>query len=244
MYTIKLTISYDGTGYKGWQVQSNGNTIQAEIEKAVLKVFGRRHRVHSAGRTDAGVHAMGQVAHFKTPLYIPAKKVPVALNSVLPQDIAVVKARYMKNNFHARFDSISKLYVYKILNSPGRDPFSERFAWRVPYILDLKAMKAEAAVLAGRHDFRSFQAADKKERSSVRNIHRISLTRRKGFIFMRIRADGFLYNMVRNIAGTLVDVGRGYLPAGSMKKILAAKDRKHAGPTAPAKGLTLLSVKY
>jgi len=244
MRNIKLTISYDGTGYKGWQLQKNGNTVQEEIEKAISKVFGRHHRIHGAGRTDSGVHAKAQVAHFKTPVDIPRNKIPAALNSVLPEDISITRAEYVDGDFHSRFDAVSKLYRYFIFNSRNRDPFRERHSWRVPYTLDVPLMRREARSLLGRHDFKSFQAKDKRERHSVRNVSHIAVKKRGTTVTVDIEADGFLYNMVRNIVGTLVDIGRGYLSGGSMNQILQEKDRTKAGPTAPAKGLFLIEVRY
>ena len=244
MHTIRLIISYDGTDYHGWQIQDNGRTVQGEIEKAVIKVFGKAHRVYGASRTDSGVHAKAQTAHFKTPLLIPERKIPAALNSVLPEDIAIVRAAHARGDFHSRFDARSKHYRYCILNFRRRDPFRERYAWRVPYRLDARLMREEAAELLGRHDFKAFQASDKKERHSVREISCLTITSKGLALTINVEADGFLYNMVRNIVGTLVDIGRGYLPAGSMKKILEGRDRTQAGPTAPAKGLFLIKVRY
>jgi tRNA pseudouridine38-40 synthase len=243
---IKLTISYDGTGYKGWQLQANGRTVQEELEKAVKKVFKKHYRLHGASRTDAGVHAKAQIANFKIApsLAIPAGKIPAALNAHLPEDIAVNRTEEVSPEFHARFDAKSKHYKYYILNSRQRDPFSEKHAWRVPYKLNVSLMKREASALLGKHDFKSFQAKDKKERSSRRRILRLDVVKKKPFIIIDIAADGFLYNMVRNIVGTLVDISRGYLPEGSMRRILKSKDRTQAGPTAPAKGLFLIDVKY
>lgn len=258
MYTIKLTIAYDGTAYNGWQIQKSGRTIQEELEKAIERVYGKRARVHCAGRTDAGVHALGQVAHFKAPVKIPARKIPAVLNAFLPSDISVLGASYAREDFHAQFDAKGKLYQYFILNSRRRDPFRERYAVRVPYGLDVEAMKEEAKTLLGRHDFRAFQASDpstrspsapllgvnKRKRTSVRRISRIDVAKRGERIIVSAEADGFLYNMVRNIAGTLLDVGRGYLSKGSVKAILDGADRAKAGPTAPARGLFLVKVKY
>lgn len=244
MQTIKLTISYDGTAYSGWQLQPNGRTIQGEVEKAIEKIYGKHHRLYGASRTDAGVHAKAQAAHYRTDLSIPLKKIPIALTSVLPEDIAVTKAEPVDDDFHARFDPRSKIYRYSILISRYRDPLREKYLWRIPYELDVAKMRREACVLLGRHDFKSFQARDKKERSSVRTVSKLSISRKGPLISLVIEADGFLYNMVRTIVGTLVDTGRGYLPAGSMKKILKSKDRTKAGPTAPAKGLILEQVRY
>lgn len=244
MRTIKLTISYDGTSYKGWQLQKNAITIQEEIEKAIHKSFGRKERVHGAGRTDSGVHAEGQVAHFKMKGSIPAGKIPMALNSNLPEDIAIISAEEVSSDFHSRFNAKIKHYRYSIYNSRMRAPLKEKYSWRVTYKLNVALMKREAKVLEGKHDFKSFQASDKKEKTSIRKIYDIRIKKKGLYILMDIEADGFLYNMVRNIIGTLVDIGRGYLPEGSMKKILKSKDRTLAGPTAPAKGLTLIEVKY
>ncbi len=244
MNTVKLTIAYDGTDYRGWQVQANGKTIQGEIEKAIKKIFGKDHRLHASSRTDSGVHAAGQVAHFKTAHKIPEDKVPAALNSVLPKDIAIFEAEYVDSEFHARFDTKSKQYSYRIFPSHNRNPLNQRYAWCLSYRLNLSLMKKEARVLIGKHDFKAFQASDKKERSSIRRIFQLDIIRQKTFIIINIEADGFLYNMVRNIVGTLVDIGRGYLPPGSMKKILNSWDRTQAGPTAPPEGLCLMEVKY
>ena len=244
MYTVKLTIAYDGTEYRGWQLQKNGNTVQAELEKAIENVLGSHRRVHSSSRTDAGVHAKGQVAHFSSPVEIPGEKIPGALNGFLPKDISVVKAEYVADNFHSRFDAKSKHYRYYMITGRERDPFRERYSWRVPYKINDKAMKEAAKVLVGKHDFRSFQASDKKERSSVRTVSRLELSRKQGFLLLDIEADGFLYNMVRNITGTLVDFGRGYCSNGEMQKILRSRDRARSGPTAPAAGLFLLEVRY
>lgn len=244
MRNIKLTISYDGTEYSGWQIQKNGRTIQGELERAVRKVFKKKHRVYGASRTDAGVHAKGQVAHFKTSSAIPVGRIAIALNSILPPNIAVIKAEESPKLFHARFDAAFKTYRYHIYNSRERDPFNERYSWRVPYRLNVPLMRKEGVSLLGRHNFKSFQAHDKIERNSICTIRKLTIRKKASSVTIDIEADGFAYNMVRNIAGTLVDIGRGYLAPGSMEKILEIKDRTKAGPTAPAKGLFLIKVKY
>ena len=244
MRNIKLTIAYDGTKYNGWQTQQNGDTIQSQIENAIKKVFDKKHTVYGAGRTDAGVHARGQTANFKTSSTIPITKIPHAINAILPSDIAVSKAEEMNCSFHSRYDAKKKHYRYYIFNSKTRDPFKENNAWTVGYKLNLALIKREANCLVGKHDFKSFQAKDKKDRSSVRAIKYISIKKKNSDIIIDIVGDGFLYNMVRNIVGTLMDIARGYLPEGSMKKILKMKDRTKAGPTAPAKGLFLIEVEY
>jgi tRNA pseudouridine38-40 synthase len=241
---IKLTIAYDGTAYKGWQVQKNERTVQEELEKAISALFGGKHTLYGASRTDAGVHALAQVANFKTTSKIPVSKIPFALNAVVPEDIVVKKAEEAEPDFHSRFAASSKIYRYDIFNSKSRDPFRERYSCRVPYVLDVPLMLKEAAFLKGRHDFRSFQASDKRERSSVRTIRSIGVKKKGRTITIHVEGDGFLYNMVRNIAGTLIDTGRGYLAPGSVPRILKAADRTKAGPTAPAKGLFLIRVKY
>ncbi|MFC1548970.1 tRNA pseudouridine(38-40) synthase TruA [Candidatus Omnitrophota bacterium] len=244
MRNIKLTITYDGTDYRGWQVQKNGQTVQEEMERAVKKVFGKRHRIYGASRTDAGVHAEQQVANFKVSSNIPIKSVQPALNAALPENIVVTGAEEVPVDFNSRFDAKSKLYRYRIINKKHRDPFAEKYSWRVSYQLDVPLMKKEAACLIGKHDFKSFQASDKRERASVRRILSVDIKKNKEDITIDIKGDGFLYNMVRNIVGTLVDIGRGYLPPGSMKTVLKNKDRTKAGPTAPAKGLYLINVNY
>ena len=244
MRTIKLTISYDGTNYNGWQLQPNGKTIQEEVERSVQNVCGGHHRVYGASRTDSGVHAKGQIAHFKTSTKIPREKLPIALNSILPQDISILKAEEVKDSFHAQFDAKRKKYRYTIYNSKKKDPFIERYALKVPYKLDVPLMRKEISALIGKHDFKAFQAKDKKERDSVRKIFSAKIKKNGSKIYFDIEGDGFLYNMVRNIIGTLIDLGRGYFPPGSMKKILKSKDRTKAGPTASAKGLALIEVSY
>lgn len=244
MRNIKLTIAYDGTAYKGWQVQNNQRTIQQELEKAIFALFGGKHTLYGASRTDAGVHALAQVANFKTISRIHVSKIPLALNSLIPEDIVVKKAEEPDLDFHSRFAATSKIYRYDIYNSKSRDPFRERYSCRVPYVLDVPLMRAEADFLKGRHDFRSFQASDKRERSSVRTIRNIEVKKKGRNVTIHVEGDGFLYNMVRNIAGTLIDIGRGYLSPGSVRRILSSGDRTKAGPTAPAKGLFLVKVKY
>ncbi|MFH1847317.1 MAG: tRNA pseudouridine(38-40) synthase TruA [Candidatus Omnitrophota bacterium] len=244
MRNIKFTITYDGTNYKGWQRQKDSPTVQAEVEAAVAKVFGKHHHVWGASRTDAGVHARAQIAHIKIKTSIPVENIKKAINTILPEDIGVVDAQDMPLDFHAQFQAKSKLYCYHILNSRDRDPFTCRYAWRVPYKLNVSLMKEEAAFLVGEHDFKSFQASDKRERSSVREIFSINIEKKKTALVVEIQGSGFLYNMVRNVVGTLVEIGRGHFSSGSMCEVLYARDRTKAGPTAPAKGLFLMDVVY
>ncbi len=245
MRNIKLNLEYDGTNYAGWQVQNKKyRTIQQALEKALRRILGKKIRVISSGRTDSGVHAFGQVANFKTDSTIEVRKLQRALNAVLPDDIAVTKTEEVGKSFHSRFSAKSKVYRYTILNRPSRPALLRSVAYFCPYPLNLRMMAKDARVLLGRHNFKSFQAADKKERGAVRQIKSLKVSRDGDLIYIDIEADGFLYNMVRNIVGTLIDVGRGRLPEGSIKKILLAENRRFAGPTVPAKGLCLLEVRY
>src|SRR3989338_7085782 len=244
MRNILLKIEYDGTNYAGWQYQKNAKSIQETMEAALKRITGRKARLISCGRTDSGVHALSQFANFKTEAKIPLFKLQGALNSVLPKDIAIKEAKEVPPKFHSRFDARSKLYRYTIMNGSSRSAISGDFTVYLPYKFNIALMKKEAKILVGRHDFKSFQAADRVERSSVRTIKKLVIKKSGDTIKVDVEADGFLYNMVRNIAGTLMDIGRGRLPSGSMARILKAKDRKAAGETAPAKGLCLVEVKY
>ncbi|MDP2942666.1 MAG: tRNA pseudouridine(38-40) synthase TruA [Candidatus Omnitrophota bacterium] len=241
---ILLKIEYDGTNYSGWQSQKNSRSIQDTTEAALKRITGRKARLISCGRTDAGVHALGQIANFKTASHILLYKLQRGLNSVLPKDIVIKEIREAPLKFHSRFDARSKVYTYTILNGPAPAAISRNYVHHVPYKLNFGLMRREARCLVGKHDFKSFQAADKVERSSIRTIKRLDIKKAGNSIKITVEADGFLYNMVRNIIGTLVEIGRGRLKPGSMGKILKAKNRKLAGPTAPAKGLCLTEVKY
>ena len=190
------------------------------------------------------MHARAQCVNFKAVSGIPLAKLKIAVNSLLPQDIRVKAIKQLKSDFHCRYDAKSKVYRYVILNNENGSAFLRDTALHVYRPLDIKLMQKQAMVLKGRHDFKSFQAADEKERSSLRTIYAISVKKRGNLIFIDIEADGFLYNMVRNIVGTLIEIGRGKMKPGAMKMILNKKNRKFAGPTAPAKGLCLLRVKY
>ena len=254
MRTIKLTIEYDGTAYEGWQVQNpskgghgpsrNRPTIQATIEKHLRKILGEPVKLTGSGRTDAGVHAAGQVANFSTSSRIPLAGLQKALNCLLPPDIAIIAVAEAAQGFHSRFSAKDKLYRYTILNRSYPSALRRDFVSFCDYPLNVALMRREAAALKGTHVFTAFHAADKKERSSIRTISRISVARRGEDVVIEIEANGFLKNMVRTIAGTLIEIGRGKFPAGSMKKILAGRDRKKAGPTASACGLCLIRVRY
>lgn len=249
MRNIKLTIEYDGTEFCGWQIQrpaqgAKRKTIQETIEQALSKILQEKIKVIGSGRTDSGVHAEGQVANFRTISLLPLKNIQKGVNSLLPDTISVIKIEEAPLDFHARFDAKNKTYRYVIFNAEINRPLIKDYSCRLPHKLDLLLMKKEIKCLKGKHNFKSFQASDKKERSSVRTIQKINLSQKGKFIYLNITADGFLYNMARNIAGTLLETGRGKFPPGSMKKILLAKNRQLAGPTALAKGLTLIGVKY
>lgn len=260
MRNLKLEIEYEGTSYAGWQIQKgdvsvlskNRNvpflhkkTIQHVLEETLQKILRERVHLIVSGRTDSGVHALAQAANFKTKSKITPDKLRLGLNSLLPQDIAVSRIEEKPLAFHSRFDAKSKIYRYAILNRPYPSPLQRKTAYFFPHPLNAGLMCRESRVLLGRHNFKSFQASDKLERDPVKTIHTIKLSKDKqGLVTIDIEADGFAYNMVRNIAGTLIEIGRGRFAPGALKRILLARDRKAAGPTAPARGLTLLKVNY
>jgi tRNA pseudouridine38-40 synthase len=244
MRNIKLTIRYDGTNYSGWQSQKNGVAIQDVIEKAVAKITGARSHLTGSGRTDAGVHALAQIANFKTRSKIPLKNLQMALNSCLPKDIVIYRAEEAPAKFDAQRSAKSKLYRYTIMNNDFMDPFLRHHAAKYFFKLDVSRMRRAARSLTGTHDFRSFRAVDGVERSSVRTIRRIKIEKAGDLIYIDVEANGFLYNMARNIVGTLVEVGRGRFSVDSVSQILRKRDRRHCGPTMPAKGLCLIRVKY
>jgi len=244
---FKLTLAYDGTAYHGWQVQPEQRTIQGTIEAAILKLTGQSVRVTASGRTDAGVHALGQVASFTAECRLSAGELGTALNAVLPEDIAILDVGEVPAGFHPIRDAVRKCYRYVIHNGSVRDVFSRRYAWHIAQPLDLAAMQQAARPLLGTHDFSSFETAGAPRETSIRTVSRLELCRdavQPARITLEIEADGFLYNMVRAIVGTLVEVGRGAEPEDWPAKVLAAKDRCAAGPTAPPQGLLLVYVEY
>lgn len=244
MRNIKLIISYDGTRYAGWQFQKNAKSIQQVLETVLKKITGEPVKLKASGRTDSGVHARYQVANFKTNSKIPLKKIKDALNSYLPEDILVNSAQIAGLDFDSQRCAKSKHYRYTVTTSRFVDPFIRHFVARFSYPLNISPMRRAAAILAGRHDFKAFQASGSDEKNTVRTIKKISVARRKGLIYIDVWADGFLYNMVRTIAGTLLEIGRGKLSEGRISEILKKKARRLAGPTAPAKGLCLMKVEY
>ena len=245
---FKLTIAYDGTAYEGWQVQKIGTGVQEKVEAALAKLFPSRPRLHSSSRTDTGVHALGMRAHFEVPSAesrMSSRKLVLALNAWLPEDVRVVAAARTRKDFHARFDAAGKQYRYFVWNHAVMNPLIRRSAWHVPRPLDLKAMRQAATAFIGKHDFQSFSSnTGYNTASTIRTLTRCELRRSGSLLTFIIEADGFLYRMCRGIAGTLVQVGLGKFPPGEIKQMLARKDRRVAGMTAPAKGLVLWKVFY
>jgi len=241
---VKLTLEYDGTRYVGWQVQPNGPSIQAEVERALATLHKAPRRVTAAGRTDAGVHALGQVASFAEPAPLPLAAYVQGMNGLLPDDIAVRAASVEPDGFDARRSARGKRYRYRILNVPTRAPLERHRAWQVFRPLDVAALRAAAAPLVGRHDFAAFQAADCESAHAVREVRRLEVERAGPEIAIVIEATAFVKHMVRNIAGTLVEVGLGRRDAGSIPALLAGRDRTRAGRTAPPQGLVLEEVFY
>ena len=245
MRTIKLIIEYDGSNYLGWQVQPNGQTIQGVIQDRLKRLTGESSQLIGSGRTDARVHALRQVAHFKTESRLDANTFQRALNSLLPEDIVIRSVEEVDADFHARKRARSKVYEYRILNRATPPGIARQYVWHIPQKLNLDEMKKATHSLVGEHDFSAFRSVGSSARSSVRNILRADWKRGKGGLLrFEIEASGFLKQMVRAIVGTLVEVGRGKISAQEFKRVLDSKDRKEAGPTAPAQGLFLKEVKY
>jgi tRNA pseudouridine38-40 synthase len=247
MRTFKLVLQYDGTDYVGWQRQAEGTSIQGLLEDALRPIEGAHVTVHGAGRTDAGVHATGQVASCRLTAAIDAATLARALNAVLPLAIRVASAEEAPEDFHARFSANGKIYDYQIVNAPFVSPFVRPYVWHVMPRLDRDAMADAARVLIGEHDFAAFQSTGSEVHTSVRTVRRIAWHGTGGAddpMVMQIEGDGFLRHMVRSIVGTLVEIGAGRWTAGEMRAILASKERGRAGTTAPAAGLILREVLY
>ena len=241
---IALALSYVGTAYCGWQRQKNGLAVQEALETAIEKTCGARVPLSGCGRTDAGVHAAYYVASVALDTAIPMERLPAALNSRLPDDVAVQRAVIVPDTFDARFSCISKEYTYRLLNRQTRDPFLHRRAWFYPQHLDVAAMAAGGKTLEGRRDFAALMSAGSPVKSTVRTIHYCTVEREGDSIRIRVRADGFLYNMVRAIAGTLVYCGIGKLSPQDVADALASGHRAGAGPTAPPWGLYMTALDY
>ena len=243
---LRLVLEYDGTDFAGWQLQSQGErTVQGVLAEAVRSVCGGEPVVHGAGRTDAGVHALGQVAGVEVATRLAPEELARALNARLPADLAVRSLEVAPDGWHPRFSARRKLYRYAIWNGRVRSPLRERtFHW-IPQPLDVVAMRDAAKILAGTHDFRSFQAAGSDVEETVRTLFRAEASGEGGGeVAIELLGDGFLRHMVRNVAGTLIEIGQGRRPAASLPELLAARDRGRAGRTAPARGLTLVHVDY
>lgn len=244
MRHIKLVIGYDGTDFHGFQRQTGLRTVQKELERTLTKLLGHVVAVKAAGRTDAGVHAEGQVVSFWTDNPIPPHRLPVALNSLLPTDIVAKRAVEAAPHFHPRFDATSRVYRYLIDNRPTPSALLRRYAWHIPEPLDVNAMQQAARYLLGVHDFASFHASGSDLGMTVREMKRLHIGRRDGIVTITLEANAFLYHMARIIVGTLVEVGLGKRQPDEMRQILEARDRTAAGKTAPPHGLCLWQVKY
>lgn len=244
MKNIKLTIEYDGTNYSGWQRQLNGLTIQQTIEEALEKLTGEKVNIIGAGRTDSGVHARGQVANFRTNSSIPPDRFSFALNSVLPKDIRVVDSEETDPDFHARYRAKGKKYKYAVITGPYGTAIGHRYYYHVPYHLNASRMSAAAEALVGTHDFSAFQSAGSSVTNTVRTVYSTFIEPKPPYLYFTIQGDGFLYNMVRIIMGTLIEIGTNKKSPEDMMRILKSGDRKKAGPTAPPQGLFLEEVYY
>lgn len=242
--TYKLTMAYDGTNYHGWQRQKNGITVQEVLEDVISEMFGKETVVTGCSRTDAGVHAKTYVCSFDGETTIPHNKMPFVLNTMLPPDIRAYKCEIMHDGFNARFETVTKAYEYKIINQSVSDPLMRNFAWHYPVKLDVEKMQLAAEKIKGKHDFASFCAAGSCVKSTVRNLTELSVKKEGNLITVRAAADGFLYNMVRIIVGTLVYVGNGKLLEKDIEQLIQKKDRRLLGITAPPQGLSLVEVNY
>lgn len=245
MQRYKCIISYDGTQFAGYQVQPNKRTVQGEVEKALRKLHKDMDvKVSASGRTDAGVHARGQVIHFDSPLKIPLEKWEVALNTLLPEDIAIIHTEMAADDFHARFDAKGKEYRYFVYRSLRRSPFKRNYAYQYPYSLDIKKVNEAVPFLIGEHDFTSFCSAKTDVVDKVRELRKIEVIEEGDMLTFRFIGNGFLYNMVRILVGTLLGAGAGDISPESLPDIIEKRDRAYAGKTAPAQGLYLWEVHY
>lgn len=244
MRNIRMTIAYDGTNFHGWQRQQNAITVQEVLEETLSTVLKAPTAVVGAGRTDAGVHAKTYTCNFKTDCAIPAEKVPFALNALLPEGITVLDATEADADFHARFSAIGKHYRYRILNSRHPDPFEGRYAFFYPQELDIQKMQTAAKDLLGTHDFSAFCSAGATTKTSVRTIYQAEVVKSGDLITIDLYGNGFLYNMVRIITGTLIYIGNGKLPADCIPQLIAEQKRKESGITVPPQGLFFMEAYY
>ncbi|MGL5315790.1 MAG: tRNA pseudouridine(38-40) synthase TruA [Peptostreptococcaceae bacterium] len=243
MRNIKIVTQYNGQNYCGWQKQPNSLGIQGTIEKAIYEITKEEVKIIGSGRTDAGVHALGQVANFNIESTIPANKIPNALNAKLPKDISIIECTEVDENFHARYSAKGKRYRYLIHNSDYRSPIYKDISYHVKYELDFEKMTREAKYLLGEHDFKGFMSSGSSVKDTVRTIYDVTLEQKEDLIVFEVEGNGFLYNMVRIIVGTLVDIGRGRINE-SLKDVIASTERGRCGHTAPAHGLFLKKVDY
>lgn len=244
MKKIKLIIAYDGINYCGWQIQNNAITVQQKLQEACQKLFSREINCTGASRTDTGVHALGQVAVIEVDTTIPTSRIPYALNAHLPKDIVIVGAEDVPEDFHPRYGAKQKTYVYKIYNGEFPIPQYRHYAYFYGKTLDTAKMHIGAQYLMGSHDFKAFCSAGSSVKSTFREIYHCGVTMEDHLISISITGNGFLYNMVRIIVGTLMDIGLGKKKPEDMKAIIASLNREKAGVTAPARGLTLVNIQY
>ena len=244
MKRVMLVVAYDGTNYCGWQIQANGITVQEELNRCLSKLLKEPIQTVGASRTDAGVHALGTVAVFDTAARMPAEKISYALNTYLPEDIRIQYSAEVAADFHPRYCESEKTYEYRILNRRFPLPTQRLYTYFYHYKLDVEKMREGASFLVGRHDFASFCGANAQVKSTVREVTGIDIEKKDDVITIQVRGRGFLYNMVRIIAGTLIEIGNEQYPPEKMGEILRACDRQQAGPTAPACGLTLKEIKF
>lgn len=244
MKRVMLVVAYDGTNYCGWQIQANGITVQEELNRCLSKLLKEPIQTVGASRTDAGVHALGNVAVFDTAARMPAEKISYALNTYLPEDIRIQYSAEVAADFHPRYCESEKTYEYRILNRRFPLPTQRLYTYFYHYKLDVEKMREGASFLVGRHDFASFCGANAQVKSTVRKVTGIDIEKKDDVITIQVRGRGFLYNMVRIIAGTLIEIGNEQYPPEKMGEILRACDRQQAGPTAPACGLTLKEIKF
>ena len=244
MKRVMLVVAYDGTNYCGWQIQANGITVQEELNRCLSKLLKEPIQTVGASRTDAGVHALGNVAVFDTAARMPAEKISYALNTYLPEDIRIQYSAEVAADFHPRYCESEKTYEYRILNRRFPLPTQRLYTYFYHYKLDVEKMREGASFLDGRHDFASFCGGNAQVKSTVREVTGIDIEKKDDVITIQVRGRGFLYNMVRIIAGTVIEIGNEQYPPEKMGEILRACDRQQAGPTAPACGLTLKEIKF
>jgi len=244
MRNIKLTIEYDGKGFNGWQKQPNKLNIQGEIEEVIERITGEKVELNASGRTDAGVHALRQVANFKTNSNIPIEKIPIAINTYLKKSIVIKNAEEVDERFHSRYNCKQKTYKYVINNNEYPSAIYRNFEYHIPQKLDVDAMKKAIKYFEGEHDFSGFKASGTSSKSSIRTIYKAEIKDENDRICIYLTGNGFLYNMVRIMAGTLVDVGVGKIKPEEILNIIDSKDRQRAGKTLPPQGLYLMKVEY